>query len=65
MGDTKNVIQGRRMEESKMTKKMGSLELEILRGFNLRPESTFHQSGSGGGSSPNKSNTVSTKSLPR
>lgn len=44
MGDTKGVIQVRRQEESKMTKKMGSLELELLRGYTLNPESTFYQS---------------------
>lgn len=44
MGDTKGVIETRRLEESKMVKKMGSLELELLRGYNMNPESTFHQS---------------------
>jgi hypothetical protein len=44
MGETKGVILGRRQEESRMTKKMGSLELEILRGYNLTAESTFYQS---------------------
>ncbi len=44
MGETKGVIIGRRQEESKMTKRMGSLELEILRGYNLTPDSTFYQS---------------------
>jgi hypothetical protein len=42
MGDTKSIIQDRRTEESKMNRKMGSLELEMLRGFTLKPESTFH-----------------------
>jgi len=46
MGEVKNVIQVRRVEESKLTSQMGSLELEMLRGYTLKPDSTFHQSGS-------------------
>ena len=60
MGESRNVIVGRRQEESKMLKKMGSLELEILRGFNMKPESTFHQSRKlGDTSSSSHGNTLS------
>lgn len=43
MQETKGVIQVRRLEESKMTKRMGTMELELERGYTLRTESTFHQ----------------------
>jgi hypothetical protein len=43
MGNVKGVIFERRIEDSKNTKKMGSYELEKLRGYNLKPESTFYQ----------------------
>eukprot|EP01034_Spumella_vulgaris_P025276 gene25276-31714_t len=59
MGNTKGVILGRRQEENRMTKKMGSLELEILRGYNLNPESTFYQSRKFGDSTSNFNNTGS------
>eukprot|EP01037_Dinobryon_pediforme_P023588 gene23588-25082_t len=44
MGEVKGTIQLRRIEESRLTSKMGSLELETLRGYTLKPDSTFHQS---------------------
>merc|ERR1711918_176550 len=40
----KGVIFERRIEDSKTTRKMGSYELEQLRGYTLKPESTFYQS---------------------
>lgn len=66
MGESKSVIVGRRQEESKMLKKMGSLELEILRGFNMKPESTFYQSRKlGDTSSSSNGNTHSSTALVR
>eukprot|EP01036_Dinobryon_divergens_P026821 gene26821-35511_t len=46
MNEVKGTVQLRRVEESKFSSKMGSMELEMLRGYTLRPDSTFHQSGS-------------------
>lgn len=43
MGDTKSTIQTRRIEDTKLNRKMSSLELEVLRGYNMRSETTFHQ----------------------
>lgn len=61
MNETMGVIVGRRQEEHKMTKRMGSLQLETLRGYNLKPESTFYQNKSGllGGSGTLNSTTGS------
>ena len=43
MGEVKGVIYERRIEDSKVTRQMGSYELEKLRGYTLKPESTFYQ----------------------
>lgn len=43
MGEVKGVIFGRRIEDSKVSRQMGSYELEKLRGYSLKPESTFYQ----------------------
>lgn len=57
MGDTKNVIHTRRLGESNMMKKMGSMELEITRGYNMKQESTYYQ----GKSSPPPKSPVKKK----
>lgn len=61
MGNTKNVIQDRRTEESKMNKKMSTLELEILRGYHLKPESTYYQSNPSAYSPTNTMKSVNKK----
>ena len=52
-----------------MLKKMGSMELEILRGFNMKPETTFYQSRklgeTNGSSSSGYGNTHSSTALVR
>lgn len=58
-----NIVFSRRVDDSKFQRKMASQQMELLRGYNLNPESTFHQSvgkgethaasgTSGGGRSP-------------
>ena len=44
MNLTQGIVFSRRIDDSKFQKKMASEHLETLRGFNLKPESTFHQS---------------------
>lgn len=44
MSETKETVDTRRMDDSKFRKKMVSLDLERLRGYTLKPESTFYQS---------------------
>ena len=44
MGDTKQTVDTRKMDDSKFRKRMVTLDLERLRGYTLKPESTFYQS---------------------
>jgi hypothetical protein len=42
MADTKGTVQSRLLDDSKLSAKMASQELETQRGYNMKPESTFH-----------------------
>lgn len=44
MNLTQGIVFARRIDDSKFQKKMASDHMETLRGYNLKPESTFHQS---------------------
>jgi hypothetical protein len=44
MTETKSTVKTRMLDDSKLLKKMASLELQTLRGFTMTPESTFYQS---------------------
>jgi hypothetical protein len=46
MGDTKTIVKTKKYEDSKLTRKVSSLELENIRGYTLKPDSTFHQTSS-------------------
>ena len=39
-----NIVFTRRVDDSKFQRKMASQQMELMRGYNLNPESTFHQS---------------------
>ena len=43
MGEMKGTVQSRVMDDSKLSKKMASLNLRLLRGFSVEPASTFKQ----------------------
>ena len=43
MGDMKGTVQSRMMDDSKLSKKMASLNLRLIRGFSVEPETTFKQ----------------------
>jgi hypothetical protein len=63
MGDSKGVVQGRRIEEAKLLRKIGSIELETLRGFSLKPESTFHQTNNNNNNYNNNNNNSNGQTL--
>ena len=43
MTDTISTVHVRRKEDSKFNKTMASQKLEQVRGFTVKPDSTFHQ----------------------
>ena len=43
MTNTINTVNERKMDDSKLNRKMASAELAVARGFTLNPETTFHQ----------------------
>ena len=43
MSETIAIVNSRKLDDSKLTRKMASLQLEALRGFNLGPDSTYRQ----------------------
>lgn len=48
MNLTQGIVFARRMDDSKFQRKMASVHMESLRGYTLKPESTFYQ-GKGSG----------------
>ena len=49
MNLTQGIVFQRRIDDSKFQRKMASAQMELLRGYNLKPESTFRQSRTQGG----------------
>ena len=43
MNDSKNIVNSRRIDESKLSKSMASLQLQLVRGFSVEPDTTFKQ----------------------
>ena len=45
MTQTISTVQERKMDDSKLLRNMAKNTLAVSRGFNLAPDSTFHQTG--------------------
>ena len=43
MNDSKNIVNSRRIDESKLSNSMASLQLQLVRGFSVEPNTTFKQ----------------------
>jgi hypothetical protein len=43
MGETKNTVNTRIMDDFKLTRRTATMELQITRGYTMLPDSTFHQ----------------------
>lgn len=50
MGETKGIVEARMMDDSRLLRSMATKELEMQRGYQMGPESTYHMPAIGGAS---------------